>query len=88
MYSIIPPSPEITVQSTTKSTMSSSYDNYDYEPYGKIYKQRPTLPVPVDEAGDQLLDKLEQAGRVPSKEKFRRMACNVNNFVLKLKNAF
>lgn len=27
-------------------------------------------------AGDQLLEKLEQAGRLPSKEKFRRMVCS------------
>jgi hypothetical protein len=27
-------------------------------------------------AGDQLLVKLEQAGRLPSKEKFRRMVCS------------
>jgi hypothetical protein len=26
---------------------------------------------------DDILDKLEQTGRVPSKDKFRRMACNV-----------
>ena len=32
---------------------------------------------PVDQ-GEELLDRLEQTGRVPSKDKFRRMACMVN----------
>lgn len=30
---------------------------------------------------DDILDKLEQSGRVPSKDKFRRMACNVSDFL-------
>lgn len=29
--------------------------------------------------GESLLDRLEKAGRVPSKEKFRRMVCNVSD---------
>ena len=28
--------------------------------------------------GEELLQRLEQSGRVPSKDKFRRMACNVS----------
>jgi hypothetical protein len=44
-----------------------------------IYSTRPTLPPTAEEISSQLLDKLEQAGRVPSKEKFRRMACNVRS---------
>lgn len=43
-----------------------------------IYDARPTLPQTMEESSDQILDKLELAGRVPSKEKFRRMACNVS----------
>lgn len=31
---------------------------------------------PTDQ-GEELLNRLEQTGRVPSKDKFRRMACNV-----------
>jgi hypothetical protein len=38
---------------------------------------RPVIPQSAEEASEVILDKLEQAGRVPSKEKFRRMACNV-----------
>lgn len=49
---------------------------------GSILESRPMLTVPGilggDEPSDDILDKLEQAGRVPSKEKFRRMACNVS----------
>jgi hypothetical protein len=29
-------------------------------------------------SGEEILEKLEQAGRVPSKDKFRRMVCNVS----------
>ncbi len=31
-----------------------------------------------EEVSNEILEKLEQAGRVPSKDKFRRMACNVS----------
>lgn len=31
-----------------------------------------------EELSNDILEKLEQAGRVPSKDKFRRMACNVS----------
>lgn len=44
-----------------------------------IFDARPTLPQTREESSDQILDKLELAGRVPSKEKFRRMACNVSS---------
>ena len=43
----------------------------------RVYAFRPAIPQSAEEASEVLLDKLEQAGRVPSKEKFRRMACNV-----------
>ena len=33
--------------------------------------------VGTADAGEALLNKLEISGRVPSKDKFRRMACNV-----------
>ncbi len=53
----------------------------DSHGYGqdRIYNYRPAIPPSPEEVSEQLLDKLEQAGRVPSKEKFRRMACNVSN---------
>jgi hypothetical protein len=38
---------------------------------------RMRMMVPVDQ-GEELLDRLEQTGRVPSKDKFRRMACMVS----------
>lgn len=61
---------------------SQSFDSYvQFDgSMEKIYTYRPAIPQSVEEVGEQLLDKLEQAGRVPSKEKFRRMACNVSNF--------
>lgn len=31
--------------------------------------------------GEELLDRLEQTGRVPSKDKFRRMACMVRSYL-------
>jgi hypothetical protein len=40
--------------------------------------RRPVIPQSAEEVSEVILDKLEQAGRVPSKEKFRRMACNVS----------
>jgi hypothetical protein len=43
-----------------------------------IYDSRPIIPQSSEDVSDEILDKLEQAGRVPSKEKFRRMACNVS----------
>jgi hypothetical protein len=30
---------------------------------------------------EDMLDRLETAGRVPSKEKYRRMVCNVRSFL-------
>lgn len=44
----------------------------------KVFAFRPSIPPTPEEASDLLLEKLEQAGRVPSKDKFRRMACNVS----------
>lgn len=44
----------------------------------KVYAFRPSIPPTPEEASDMILEKLEQAGRVPSKDKFRRMACNVS----------
>jgi hypothetical protein len=59
---------------------SQSYDSYiQFDgSMEKIYNYRPPIPQSAEEVSDQILDKLEQAGRVPSKEKFRRMACNVS----------
>ncbi len=51
---------------------SSSMDTVE-----RVYAFRPTIPPTPEEASDMILEKLEQAGRVPSKDKFRRMACNV-----------
>jgi hypothetical protein len=42
------------------------------DPYNQVYAPDP------EEVQDEILDKLEQSGRVPSKEKFRRMACMVS----------
>lgn len=65
-----------------------AYATYSNNSPERIFASRPMLPQPVatatsEEISDSLLDKLEQAGRVPSKEKFRRMACNVRNKVCK-----
>jgi hypothetical protein len=56
-------------------------DDLSTESKEKVYAYRPPIPQSAEEVSEVLLDKLEQAGRVPSKEKFRRMACNVRFFI-------
>ncbi len=63
---------------STSNTSSLSTFSYDHG----ILETRPIMSIPgiyIEETTDDILDKLEQAGRVPSKEKFRRMACNVSD---------
>ena len=38
----------------------------------------PRYRMSESDQGEELLQRLEQSGRVPSKDKFRRMACNVS----------
>lgn len=62
------------------SSNTSSLSTFSYDT--SILETRPMMSIPgiyMEETTDDILDKLEQAGRVPSKEKFRRMACNVSN---------
>eukprot|EP01031_Cornospumella_fuschlensis_P027840 gene27840-33621_t len=56
---------------TTFGLSSQSHDSNE-----RVYAFRPSIPPTPEEASEMLLEKLEQAGRVPSKDKFRRMACN------------
>lgn len=63
---------------TTHSSFTTIGGSYGFETPERIYAYRPAMPPTAEENSEQLLDKLEQAGRVPSKEKFRRMACNVS----------
>lgn len=58
----------------------SQTPSMDSQTVEKIYAFRPSIPATPEEASDMILEKLEQAGRVPSKDKFRRMACNVGIF--------
>lgn len=63
--------------SNCSTLSSSSYDTIGSQnSYGLNLKSN-CFFVHNEESTDQILDKLEQAGKVPSKEKFRRMACNV-----------
>lgn len=51
----------------------------------RIFESRPFIPSSTsEESSEEILEKLEQAGRVPSKEKFRRMACNVSHLFLSM----
>lgn len=56
--------------------------NLDSEYFSKVdghqQKQYSVYAPDPEELSNDILEKLEQAGRVPSKEKFRRMACNVS----------
>lgn len=55
--------------------------NYPPPPTREFYGYMQTENIPRVESadqGDELLNRLEQTGRVPSKDKFRRMACNVS----------
>ncbi len=45
--------------------------------YGQVEPVPRMRVVEPSDQGEELLDRLEQTGRVPSKDKFRRMACNV-----------
>lgn len=61
-------------QQSDKSDWTMSFND------GGVLDSRPSFgmgPTIIEETTDDILDKMEQAGRVPSKEKFRRMACNV-----------
>jgi hypothetical protein len=59
------------------SSITPYDDDYQNISGEKAYSYRSNIQSNVEESSEVLLDKLEQAGRVPSKEKFRRMACNV-----------
>ena len=63
----------------------SNYYDYPPTPMKAFYAIRPPPEyIPrlrsndAQEHCDDILDKMEQTGRVPSKDKFRRMACNVS----------
>lgn len=55
------------------STATPYYSSASYTPRGQRYN----APDTSDENSQVLLHKLEQSGRVPSREKFRRMICQV-----------
>ena len=60
---------------------ANSRINLESQYFNKIDIEPPKYSVYApdpEELSNDILEKLEQAGRVPSKDKFRRMACNVS----------
>jgi hypothetical protein len=59
-------------QAANYQRMQQKNNQSDRNPYYNQYK-----PAQRSHSGEELLGKLEKDGKVPSREKFRRMCCQV-----------
>lgn len=51
---------------------------HGYYSHAQFHSSYQMHAIETVDQGEELLERLEQSGRVPSKDKFRRMACMVN----------
>jgi hypothetical protein len=74
--------PLIIIVIDDKCTRNRMYSQFVMKTKQHSKAQQSFLDLPAEDSGEAILARLEAVGRIPSKDKYRRMVCNVRMYVI------